>query len=180
MNKITSFELNKLITTTKLFSKIKLTATSKLVLRCLIDYWNNEIGYCYPKQETISQATGVSRKSVVTAIRELAKLNLIKTQKKKYHIEYFLGEKLFHLLDLRCELFTQEDCKKVTSSCEQKLQLYKTNKEQIKKQEEKLILASPIDDYNCAIHWLNSLSEEALKLPLIREKVHQVKEIWKI
>lgn len=68
---ITSFDLNKLITTSRLFSKIKLSPSAKLVLRCLIDFWNHKTGVAFPKQSTISQATGLTKASVNKAVDEL-------------------------------------------------------------------------------------------------------------
>ncbi len=83
-----SFELNKLITTSRMFSKIKLSTSAKLVLRCIVDFWNNKLGYAYPTQRTISECTGLSNVSVFQSIKELEKSGLIKKNKKYKRLRY--------------------------------------------------------------------------------------------
>ena len=68
---ISSFEINKLITTSNLFSKIELMMSSRLVLRCIVDFWNPKLGYAYPTQKTIARCTGLSEVSVGQAVKEL-------------------------------------------------------------------------------------------------------------
>ena len=47
---VSSFDLSKAITFSRFFSKVKLSPSARLVLRCLIDFWNPEKGLVYPGQ----------------------------------------------------------------------------------------------------------------------------------
>ena len=95
-----SFEINKLITITKLFSKISLMQSSRLVLRCIVDYWNYKEALSYPTQKTISKCTGLSEVSVIRAIKELEAKNLIQISKKRKRIYYCLTITLLNYLEL--------------------------------------------------------------------------------
>ena len=75
--KSTSFEINKLITTTQLFSSIKLSLSARLVLRCIVDYWNYKIGCAYPTQATIAKCTGLTEVAVGNAVKELDEKGLV-------------------------------------------------------------------------------------------------------
>lgn len=93
---ISSFEINKLITTSNLFSKVDLMLSSRLVLRCIVDYWNSKLGYAYPTQKTIARCTGLSEVSVGQAVKELELKQLIKKERvnKRLHYKFtisFLG-----------------------------------------------------------------------------------------
>jgi DNA-binding transcriptional regulator GbsR (MarR family) len=96
---VSQFELSKAITFSKLFSKIKLTPSARLVLRCLTDHWNQEKQYCFPKQNTLSDETGCSRKSVNDAIKEL-RLNglILTTGEKGESLKYYLTNNFFDLI----------------------------------------------------------------------------------
>ena len=89
-----SFELNKLITTSRMFSKVKLSTSAKLVLRCIVDFWNNKLGYAYPTQRTISECTGLSNVSVFQAIKELERSGFIKKNNKYKRLRYEVTLKL--------------------------------------------------------------------------------------
>jgi DNA-binding transcriptional regulator GbsR (MarR family) len=98
--KSTSFEINKLITTTQLFSRIKLTVSARLVLRCIVDYWNFKISCAYPTQSTISKCTGLSEVAVGKAVKELDQKGLIEKQKKRKRIYYHFTIKFLGYLNL--------------------------------------------------------------------------------
>ena len=89
----TSFEINKLITTTQLFSKIKLTVSARLVLRCIVDYWNFNLCFSYPTQLTIAKCTGLTDVAVGKAIKELDNKGLIEKHKKDKRIYYKYTQK---------------------------------------------------------------------------------------
>jgi|GEM_PF-2771038 len=74
---ISSFDLSKAITFSGIFSKIKLSPSARLVLRCLVDFWNPEKGLVYPGQKKIAEYTGMTRESVNKCINELRKENLV-------------------------------------------------------------------------------------------------------
>lgn len=99
---ISQFELSKAITFSKFFSKVKLSPSAKLVLRCLIDHWNAEKMFCYPAQETITEETGLSLRSVKNAIGELREANLILTELKK-SLNYTFTAKFFELVNFAPE-----------------------------------------------------------------------------
>ena len=96
----TSFEINKLITSTQLFSKIKLSVSARLVLRCIVDYWNFKIGFAYPTQATIAKATGLTEVAVGSAVKELDNKGLIEKEKKQKRIYYYFTLKLLGYLGL--------------------------------------------------------------------------------
>ena len=96
----TSFEINKLITSEQLFSKIKLSVSARLVLRCIVDYWNFKIGFAYPTQATIAKATGLTEVAVGSAVKELDNKGLIEKEKKQKRIYYYFTLKLLGYLGL--------------------------------------------------------------------------------
>lgn len=98
--KTSSFELNKLITTKQLYSKVDLMLSARLVLRCIVDYWNNKLFYSYPTQKTIALATGLSVVSVVQAVTELENKQLILKQKQHKRIYYVFTSSFFNYLGL--------------------------------------------------------------------------------
>jgi len=77
--RVSSFDLSKSITFSGIFSKIKLSPSARLVLRCLIDFWNPEKGLVFPGQRKLAEYTGVKLRSVNSAVNELRKENLIFT-----------------------------------------------------------------------------------------------------
>lgn len=101
----TSFEINKLISISGLFSKIKLTMSSRLVLRSIADYWNYSRGEAFPVQTTLARNTGLSERSVRAGINELVKNQLISKLLIKNRYYYKFSGIFFRLLDLK-----QEDC----------------------------------------------------------------------
>lgn len=96
----TSFEINKLITATQLFSNIKLTVSARLVLRCIVDYWNYKLGCAYPTQLTIAKCTGLTEVAVGKAVKELDNTGLIEKRKKNKRIYYYFTLKLLGYLKL--------------------------------------------------------------------------------
>lgn len=87
---VSSFDLSKAMNFSRILSKVKLSPTARLVLRCLADFYNPKKGLVYPGQKTISECTGSSLRSVVKAIEELRNAGLILTsgesgEKLKYH-----------------------------------------------------------------------------------------------
>ncbi|MDD3594033.1 MAG: helix-turn-helix domain-containing protein [Candidatus Gastranaerophilales bacterium] len=95
-----SFELNKLITTSFLYSKIELSLSARLVLRCIVDYWNAALGYAYPTQKTIAKCTGLSEVSVGHAIKELVLKQLIAIEKQRKRNYYHFTISFFVYLEL--------------------------------------------------------------------------------
>lgn len=98
--KTSSFEINKLITSKQLFSKVTLMLSSRLVLRCIVDYWNFKLNYSYPTQKTIALATGLSVVSVVQAVKELQAQQLISVQKRNKRIYYYFTLTFLNLINL--------------------------------------------------------------------------------
>jgi DNA-binding MarR family transcriptional regulator len=96
----TSFEINKLITTTQLFSQVKLSLSARLVLRCIVDYWNFKMSCAYPTQQTIAKCTGLTDVSVGSAVNELYTKGLIEKKKHKKRIYYYFTLKFLGYLNL--------------------------------------------------------------------------------
>lgn len=96
----TSFEINKLITSTQLFSKIKLSISARLVLRCIVDYWNFKLCCAYPTQNTIAKCTGLTEVAVLKAVKELDNKGLIEKRKQHKRIYYYFTIKFLGYLNL--------------------------------------------------------------------------------
>ena len=95
-----SFEINKLITTTRFFSQFELMLSSRLVLRCITDFWNYKKGYSYPTQKTIAECTGLSEVSVGQAVKELELKQIITKEKVNKRIYYRYTISFFSYLGL--------------------------------------------------------------------------------
>jgi len=124
---VTQFELSKAITFSKFFSKVKLKASTRLVLRCLIDHWNPDKDYCFPKQNTIAEETGCSRATVINSIEELrAKCLILTNGELGDSLKYYLTPKFFELVEI------QHGClKKTHGGCQKTRQHEQINSKQI-------------------------------------------------
>lgn len=86
---MTQFEVINAIYDSKLFSKIKLTAGARLVLISLARHYNPLRQDSFPSYSCIAQHTGVSKKSVERAIKELCEKGLISyTTEKVNHYRF--------------------------------------------------------------------------------------------
>ena len=85
------------MTFSKIFSKVKLSASARLILRCLIDFYNPSKGLVYPGQKMIAECTGVSQRSITNAVEELRQQGIILTTKKINHLNYHFTKKFFEL-----------------------------------------------------------------------------------
>jgi len=74
--------------------------SSRLVLRCIVDYWNPKLGYAYPTQRTIARCTGLSEVSVGQAVKELELKKLIIKEKVHKRIHYKLSISFLWYLEL--------------------------------------------------------------------------------
>ena len=54
-----------------------LSSPEKFVLICLADYFNDELGYAYPAQETIATFTGLNRSTINRACKSLQRKGFI-------------------------------------------------------------------------------------------------------
>jgi DNA-binding transcriptional regulator GbsR (MarR family) len=98
---VSSFDLSKAITFSGIFSKVKLSPSARLVLRCLVDFWNPNKGLVFPGQKKIAEYTGSSDKSVTNAVNELRKENLIFTAGAAGgKLKYYFTAKFFELLKI--------------------------------------------------------------------------------
>ena len=194
---ITSFDLNKAITFSKLFNKIKLSPTARLVLRCLADFWNPSKGLVYPGQRTIAECTGASENSITNAVNELRENNLILTAKKGIHLNYYFTNTFFDLLEIgenipknwggttpkigvTCIEQKREQIKnrnfnfeKATTPSQQATKSLLENMENDRKNKK-----SPYDDKETAIIWLKSICDSDLKHKFIYDRVEKVRKIW--
>lgn len=118
--KSTSFEINKLITTTQLFSSIKLSLSARLVLRCIVDYWNYKIGCAYPTQATIAKCTGLTEVAVGNAVKELDEKGLVDKKKQRKRIYYYFTLKFLGYLKLTPKIIyvdTQKNFSNIPQQC---------------------------------------------------------------
>ena len=60
-----------------------ISSTQKLVLLCIVSYYNRAQRVSFPSQSTIAADTGLSRRTVLRAINDLEELGLIHKQKLK-------------------------------------------------------------------------------------------------
>lgn len=98
---VSSFDLSKAVTFSGIFSKIKLSPSARLVLRCLVDFWNPSKGLVFPGQKKIAEYTGSSDKSITNAVNELRKENLILTSGPAGgKLKYFFTPKFFELVKI--------------------------------------------------------------------------------
>jgi len=98
---VSSFDLSKAVTMKRFFSKVKLSPSSRLVIRCLIDFYNPQKGLVYPGQKTVAECTGLTERSIVSAVNELRKEGLILTTKKKNSLNYYFSNRFFEILGLQ-------------------------------------------------------------------------------
>lgn len=196
---LTGFELSKLVTTSKMFSKVKLSPASKLVLRCIVDFWNPYLGYSFPKQTTIAECTGLTRISVTNIISELIDAKLITVNKNGTRLHYYFTDNFFSLIKPECKKFLPDMYQDFTFKGKKSLHVYnkKINNKIIKNSEKNpypnieqtrellnsytdIKHASPYDDYDCAVNWLSSLTPEALKIKQIKDKALEIAILWGI
>lgn len=96
---ITQFELTKTIYESEIFSKIKMTASSKLFLWALCTHYNPNKEDMFPSQATVAKKLGMSTKSAERAVKELKDLGLITWVTKKVN-HYNFSEKFFEMVKM--------------------------------------------------------------------------------
>lgn len=87
----TQFEVINAIYDSKLLSEVKLTAGARLVLISLARHYNPSNDEFFPSYSCISSHTGVSKKSVERAIKELVNAGLITYRTEKVNRYRFTG-----------------------------------------------------------------------------------------
>ncbi|OGI18066.1 MAG: hypothetical protein A2287_05115 [Candidatus Melainabacteria bacterium RIFOXYA12_FULL_32_12] len=122
--KINSFNLSQSITFKKLFSKIELSASARLIIHCLVAHWNPQKGLVFPKQETIMEETGIrSNKSITQGIEELKAKKLVLTTKKGTKLNYYFTNVFFELVEVTgfsCKNYMDKAVKNTGTCHEQK------------------------------------------------------------
>lgn len=96
------FELCKLIYTSGILNKIKLTPTSKLVLIALANHYNPDKADMFPSQEYLCRQLGISKRSVINAVNELKTKALIMYETKKVN-RYVFTASFFKLINFAPE-----------------------------------------------------------------------------
>ncbi|EKE03056.1 MAG: hypothetical protein ACD_20C00279G0005 [uncultured bacterium] len=126
-----SFNLAQSITFKKLFSKVDLSASARLIIHCLVAHWNPKKGLVFPKQETIMEETGIkSNKSITQGIEELKVKKLILTTKKGTKLNYHFTNIFFELVGITgigCKNYRDEAVKN-TGTCHEQKREQKNNK----------------------------------------------------
>jgi len=128
---VSSFDINKAITFKKFFAKIKLSPSARLVIRCLVDFWNPTKGLVYPGQKVIAECTGLTERSVTSAVEELRSCGLIYTTRRASGLNYYFSTKFFEALEFFEEKNSEYSGKKFGYKSEKISDPYK---EQIKEQ----------------------------------------------
>lgn len=204
---INNYEMNKAVTFSHLFSRVKLSPGSKLILRCLIDFWNVDIGYVYPKQKTIAKCTGLSEISVINSVEELRKAGLILTVKENGRLKYYFTQTFFSLLELSVQNTLARNITNFRQTHKESLGVYKqikktdlknktafskNNNQGIKypsiESTQKLLEeyrnsrdeVSPYTDLQCALNWLQSIPKNLQNDPHFRLHIEKVKSIWNL
>lgn len=169
-----SFEINKLITTTKFFSQIELMLSSRLVLRCITDFWNYKKGCSYPTQKTIAECTGLSEVSVGQAVKELELKQIIKKEKINKRIYYRYTISFFGYLGLIPKVTLSD-----TISSFGNIPQAVLDKNILKEKENTFLLNSSEITLDEKIK--DELTIKNLgKNPLFKKHIKELKEKWKI
>lgn len=153
--KVSSFDLSKAMTFSKIFNKVKLSPSARLVLRCLVDFYNPLKGLVYPGQDFISASTGASLRSVKSSVEELRQAGLILTVKKGLKLNYYFSRKFFELLGI-----APAECKNNTK---QSAEIAPTCHEQHEKEQRKNIVSFKSEFQEKYADILSKFSEYDLK-----------------
>lgn len=97
---ISQFELSKLIILNRFFSRVKLTATGRLIIDTLAVFYNHTKEEMYPSLETLAECSGAGLSTVKTALNELLKEGLILKVASKSVNKYKFTQKFFDLVVL--------------------------------------------------------------------------------
>lgn len=203
---LTSFDISKRITTSRFFSKVQLTPSTKLTLRCLLDFRNHKTGLTFPKQSTIADATGLTVASINRAVEELRQAKLIITVKYNGRLNYSFTNFFYELLKEPEESITVTDNN--TVSCNNKIDTKEINNsiihitnntKQIKEKSffqnsrgktetqklmkqyarDKETAVSPFDDRDCAIDILKTiLKPETHKHAFAKKMFKSIQAVW--
>lgn len=126
--RLTSFDIKKLINESEMFSKIELKLTSRMVLLAFCDFYNHEKEKqeIYPSIAKIEKRTGCKESAVHRAIKELKNKGLIIVSGESGKSNHYLFTKLFFnliLSDLKenknpCQKDTPTPVKKTVDPCQ--------------------------------------------------------------
>jgi len=75
------FEISKKLIQSGFFSQIKLSPSARLVLLTLASYNNFETEKCYPSIDTLIHNTGLTKQSIISAIKQLVDKQIISVKK---------------------------------------------------------------------------------------------------
>lgn len=172
----TSFEINKLITTTQLFSKIKLSVSSRLVLRCIVDYWNFKTGVAYPTQTTIAKCTGLTDVAVGYAIKQLLQQNIITVTKHRKRNYYSFTIYFFTCLNLTPKIIYGDTPKILSNIAQQSLDnnILKDNKNTAVSS-----LSPPVEEFS-PVEFAKITISKLEGNPLFKHKVEELKNKYNL
>ena len=199
---VTSFDLSKAMTFSKIFSRVKLSPSARLVLRCLVDFWNPKKGLVYPGQNTIADCTGITTRSVVNAVEELRRSGLVLTTGNNgERLKYYFSRTFFDLAGISqgCEKLSQvttenfsphEQHEPRTNNKQNKNLTFQKHLESVRyisseatrkqlnetlKRDDK----SPYNDLETALKYIQDLSSQ-MHNDLIRKQVCKIKRLWNL
>jgi len=188
-----SFDLCKLIYTSKMLNKVKLKPTAKLVLIALANHYPN----IYPSQQFIAEALGISLRSVVNSITELRSKGLLLVECNHNNI-YQFSNIFFEMVNPAPS--TSKSCIQVSANSAHKETTKQINNknvfnfkkadgikykspEQTRNEIERSFKKSDeniFNDKETAIKWLASLSELSLKITPIKNRADELKKQWNL
>ncbi|MEZ9302127.1 helix-turn-helix domain-containing protein [Vibrio breoganii] len=84
--KLTQYEAQRMLTRTKPHL-LGISSTEKLVLLCLHDRVDAQ-GQCYPSQELLAEDTGLSKRSIVRALKTLVEKGYVAVKREASHGMY--------------------------------------------------------------------------------------------
>lgn len=171
--KSTSFEINKLITVKQIFSKVDLMLSSRLVLRCIVDYWNFKLGYSYPTQKTISLATGLSIVSVVQAVKELQFKQLVYIQKRNKRIYYYFTLNFLNLITLLPKVSLSCNLSSLNNNIQDTLQ-----NNILKEKENTSLFPNPCNDELSEVEFAKIFVTRLGHLPQFKAKAETFKQMY--
>lgn len=204
----TSFDIVKQTILSKLFSKVKLSPSAKLVLWCLVVHWNHRTGVAFPRQSTIAEETGLTKASVNKGIEELRNAKFILTVKTNCRLSYQLTNVLLNALNESKESLPADknnlsedknicpvrNIKNVSSMVTNKFQQIKEQRSYEHKglrgtnsvkpileqyERDKQTAVSPYDDFDCAMAMLKQiLKPETQKHAFAKKMFKDIQAKW--
>ena len=196
---MTQFQLSKYLYLSGILCDLRLTPSTKLVLVALCQHYNPDKADMFPSQAFIARVLGISEKSVTRAIADLKHASIIACDKKRVN-HYVLTDVFFARLKMSLNSRqidpSLQDKLSHKQIIEQKKNSFSSNPlnpravrvsqktvEETKKEMDEIYSAkgvSPLEDFECALKYLDGLTPQALNVPSILKSARNIAEKWRI